>query len=200
MIIGLTGVIASGKSFVAKYLQDLGATVIDADQVARQVVYPGTPALKEIVASFGSGILHQDGTLNRQKLGAIIFENAAARKRLEEITHPHIEAALDEQVTEFKERNPSGSGLLVLEIPLLIEVGWQEKVDQVWLVIVDEEVQLKRLMERDKLTLPQAQQRIASQMPLQEKKKYSDIIIDNSSTSENTHRQVEKYWQQITSS
>ncbi|SHK01927.1 dephospho-CoA kinase [Desulforamulus aeronauticus] len=200
MIIGLTGVIASGKSSVAKYLQELGATVIDADQVARQVVYPDTPALKEIVASFGSGILHPDGTLDRQKLGAMIFADAAARKRLDAIIHPHIEAALDEQVTAFKERNPSGSGLLVLEIPLLIEVGWQQKVDQVWLVTVDEEVQLKRLMERDKLTLSQAQQRIASQIPLQEKKKYSDIIIDNSYTPENTRLQVAKYWQQITSS
>ncbi len=197
MIIGLTGVIASGKSSVAKYLQELGATVIDADHVARQVVYPGTPALKEIVASFGSGILHSDGTLNRPKLGAMIFEDAAVRKQLDAIIHPHIEAALDEQVTVFKEDNPSG--ILVLEIPLLIEVGWQQKVDQVWLVTVDEEVQLKRLMERDKLTLPQARQRIASQIPLQEKKKYSHIIIDNSYTPENTRLQVAKYWQQITS-
>lgn len=198
MIIGLTGVIASGKSSVAKYLKELGATVIDADQVARQVVYPGTPALKEIVNSFGPGILHRDGTLNRKELGALIFQNDAARKWLEDITHPHIEAALELEIAAFKKHN--STGILVLEVPLLIEVGWQQKVDQVWLVTVTEEVQLKRLIERDKLTPEQAQQRIASQMPLQEKKKYADIIIDNSGTSEKTRLQVENFWQQISSS
>ncbi|AQS58939.1 dephospho-CoA kinase [Desulforamulus ferrireducens] len=195
MIIGLTGVIASGKSSVAKYLKQLGATVIDADQVARQVVSPGTPALKEIVATFGPGVLHRDGTLNRKALANLVFANAAARKQLEKITHPHIETAINKLMKEFKEDHPGA--VLVLEIPLLIEVGWQHKVDQVWLVTVDEEVQLKRLMERDKLTLPQALQRIASQMPLGEKKKYADVIIDNSGTPENTRLQVETFWQQI---
>lgn len=198
MIIGLTGVIASGKSSVAKYLQQLGATVIDADQVARQVVNPGTPALREIEASFGSGVLHRDGTLNRKELGTLVFANPDARKQLEEITHPHIEAAINRLMKEFKENCPEA--ILVLEIPLLIEVGWQHKVDQVWLVIASEDVQLKRLMERDNLTLLQAQQRIASQMPLREKKKYADIIIDNSGTPETTRRQVEQLWQQIRSS
>lgn len=172
MIIGLTGNIASGKSTVANYLRELGAQVIDADQVARQVVLPGTPALKEIVNSFGPGVLHDDGTLNRKKLASIIFQDAAARDRLEKITHPRIEEEMNRQIRTFSKTHPGG--ILVLEVPLLIEVGWHKKVDQVWLVAVEPAEQLRRLMARDKISLEQARQKIASQMP-QEKKRNSPV-------------------------
>lgn len=193
MLIGLTGSIASGKSSVAKYLKKLGAHVIDADQVARQVVMPGTPALEEIVSSFGPGILTPDVTLNREKLASIVFKDPRARETLEKITHPRIEKEVNQQISSFFADHPKG--ILVLEVPLLIETGWHQKVDQVWLVTVDEGTQLRRLVTRDKLTLEQARERIASQMPQAEKAKYARVIIDNSGSTEKTLEQVQKFWE-----
>ncbi|SHE31933.1 dephospho-CoA kinase [Desulforamulus putei DSM 12395] len=195
MIIGLTGNIASGKSTVAKYLRELGAKVINADQVARQVVLPNTPALKEIVDSFGPGILHDDGTLNRQKMASIIFHDAAARDRLEKITHPRIEEEINREINAFTKADPGG--ILVLEVPLLIEVGWHKKVDQVWLVTVDPEVQLRRLMARDKISPEQARERIASQMPQEEKKRFAHVVINNTGSPEELKRQVQEIWQAL---
>lgn len=195
MIIGLTGNIASGKSSVAKYLRDLGALVIDADQVARRVVMPNTPALREIVLSFGPGILNEDGSLNRRKLGSIVFKDQTARLRLEQITHPRIEEEINRHILSFKESSPDG--VLVLEVPLLIEVGWHKKVDQVWLVVVREDVQLHRLVMRDKLSPAEARQRMASQMPQWEKMKYADVIIDNSDSPNATLAQVKKAWSKL---
>ncbi|WP_333870257.1 dephospho-CoA kinase [Desulforamulus putei] len=195
MIIGLTGNIASGKSTVAKYLRELGAKVINADQVARQVVLPNTPALKEIVDSFGPGILHDDGTLNRQKMASIIFHDAAARDRLEKITHPRIEEEINREINAFTKADPGG--ILVLEVPLLIEVGWHKKVDQVWLVTVDPEVQLRRLMARDKISPEQTRERIASQMPQEEKKRFAHVVINNTGSPEELKRQVQEIWQAL---
>lgn len=195
MIIGLTGNIASGKSTVGFYLQSLGATVIDADRLAREIVLPNTPALKEIVFSFGSGVLNEDGTLNREKLASIVFNDSQARKKLESITHPRIEEEVNRLIEHFNKSAPSS--MLVLEIPLLIEVGWHKKVDQVWLVTVDERVQLKRLMQRDNLSLEQAKRRIASQMPQQEKRKYADVIIDNSNSPEKVREKIKGLWENL---
>lgn len=195
MIIGLTGNIASGKSTVANYLRELGAQVIDADQVARQVVLPGTPALKEIVNSFGPGVLHDDRTLNRKKLASIIFQDAAARDMLEKITHPRIKEEMNRQIRTFSKTHPGG--ILVLEVPLLIEVGWHKKVDQVWLVAVEPAEQLRRLMARDKISLEQARQKIASQMPQEEKKKFARVVIHNTGSPEDVKRQVKEIWQDL---
>ncbi|AEG60733.1 dephospho-CoA kinase [Desulforamulus ruminis] len=192
MIIGLTGSIASGKSMVAKYLKELGARVIDADRVARQVVMPNTPALKEIVDSFGPGILTAEGTLDRQKLASIVFADPIARERLEKITHPRIEEEVNRQIEAFFSKNPRG--ILVLEVPLLIESGWHRKVDQIWLVMADEEIQLKRLAERDKLTPEQSRRRVASQMPQVDKAKYAQVIIHNSGIPEIAYAQVKEAW------
>lgn len=196
MIIGLTGNIASGKSTVAKYLEQLGAMVIDTDLLARQVVEPSTPALRELVNSFGPGILHTDGTLNRKMLGEIIFKDPVAKKRLEEIVHPAIEKELAINIETF--RNTLPNGILVLQIPLLIEVGWQHKVDQVWMVTVDQEIQLDRLMSRDKLTMVQAQERVNSQMPQSKKARYAQVLIDNSGSPKNTRLRVLEAWQHLT--
>ncbi|GAB6181168.1 dephospho-CoA kinase [Desulfotomaculum defluvii] len=195
MIIGLTGNIASGKSTVGVYLQSLGAKVIDADRIAREIVLPNTPALKEIVFSFGSGVLNEDGTLNRDKLASIIFNDTQARKKLESITHPRIEEEINRQIKIFSKADPSS--VLVLEVPLLIEVGWHKKVDQVWLVTVDERVQIERLMQRDNLSLGQAKSRIASQMPQQEKIKFADVIIDNSSSPERVKEKLKDLWSSL---
>ncbi|CCO07284.1 dephospho-CoA kinase [Desulforamulus hydrothermalis] len=195
MLIGLTGNIASGKSTVAKYLKELGAQVIDADQVARQVVLPHSPALKEIVNSFGPGILHEDGTLNRAKLASVIFQDAAAKEKLENILHPRIADAINRQISSFKKSHPGG--ILVLEAPLLIEAGWHKSVDQVWLVTVDPQLQLQRLILRDKLTPEQARQRMASQMPQEEKKKFAHVIINNAGSPSDLQRQVQAIWHSL---
>ncbi|GAB6157278.1 dephospho-CoA kinase [Desulfotomaculum varum] len=195
MLIGLTGNIASGKSTVAKYLKELGAQVIDADQAARQVVLPHSPALKEIVNSFGSGILHEDGTLNRAKLASIIFQDTAAKEKLEKIMHPRIADEVNRHISSLKKSHPGG--ILVLEAPLLIEAGWHKSVDQVWLVTVDPEVQLQRLILRDKLTPEQARQRIASQLPQTEKIKFAHVIINNSGSLSDMQRQVQANWHSL---
>lgn len=192
MMIGLTGSIASGKSTVANYLRELGAEVIDADQVARQVVSPGTPALKEIVNSFGPSILQDDGTLNRKKMASIVFQDAKSKDKLESIIHPRIEEEIDRQMRKFTKTRPTD--ILVLEVPLLIEVGWHKKVDQVWLVAVDPAEQLRRLMARDKISLAEAQARIASQMPQAEKMKNAHVVIHNNGSPEEVKQQVKEKW------
>lgn len=195
MIIGLTGNIASGKSTVAQYLRELGAQLVDADQVARQVVEPYTPALEEILSTFGPGLLLADGSLNRQALGKIVFQNPEARKKLEQITHPRIEEEINRQVADFRATHPKG--VLVLEVPLLIEVGWHRKVDVVWLVTVDEEDQLTRLMRRDKLSREEALRRMHSQMPQEQKKNYAQVIINNSAPPKVVQQQVQNHWERL---
>lgn len=186
-IIGLTGGIASGKSTVSKILQDLGAYIIDADKIARRIVEPGQPALSEIQAAFGSDILLADGTLDRKSLGEIIFNNPTARQRLNTITHARIKLAVDEAVEKAA---AAGYNIVVLDVPLLLEVGWQHLADTVWVVYINRETQIARLMERDGLTGTEAMSRIQSQMSLEDKKAYADTVIDNSGGLAETWRQV----------
>ena len=193
IVIGLTGGIGSGKSTVSRKLKDLGATVIDADQVARDVVKPGTPASREIVQAFGSGILNDDGTLNRKKLGALVFQDPAARAVLNQITHPWIKEAIFGEVEKYR-RQPDSNQIVVVEAPLLIEVGLHHGLDEIWVVQVDERVQLERLMNRDGITAAEARQRIASQLPQAEKLKYATRVIDNSGSEAETKKQVARHW------
>lgn len=186
-IIGLTGGIASGKSTVSKMLQDLGACIIDADKIARQIVEPGQPALSEIQAAFGRGVLLSDGTLDRKKLGEIVFNNQTARQRLNAITHARIKLEIDEAVEKAA---AAGYNIVVLDVPLLLEVGWQHLTDTVWVVYIDRETQVARLMERDGLTSMEAMARIQSQMSLDDKKAYADTVINNSGSLAETRRQV----------
>jgi dephospho-CoA kinase len=186
-VLGLTGGIGSGKSMVAAIFRSLGADVIDADQLAREVVLPGEPALQEIVASFGREILLPDGRLDRGKLAAIIFADPAARARLNAITHPRIRERMDAEVAA----RGLGPGVLILDIPLLYEndrAGTVEKVIVVW---VDPQTQLRRLNERDGLTVDEARSRIAAQMPLDAKRARADHVIDNSGSRDDTVHQVE---------
>ena len=190
-VIGLTGGIASGKSAVAAMFARLGAAIIDADQLARDAVRPGTPTLAAIVQAFGTGILQADGTLDRPALGALIFADAEARKRLEQITHPAIkELAL----SRLRELRAAGSAVVFYMAPLLIEAGATDRVDEIWVVHVDAETQLVRLMARDGLTRAEAQARVASQMPLEEKRRHGRIVIGNSGTLAETERQVREIW------
>lgn len=191
-IIGLTGGIGSGKTTVANYLADLGAIIIDADIIAREVVAPGSPALKQLTTSFGLGILHADGTLNRKKLGQIVFNNPAALTQLNNIMHPQIKTVIQQRIQYYKEHYPEK--ILVLVAPLLIEVGLQHMVDSVWVVHVEPQEQVKRVMERDKLSADQALRRINAQLSAEERLKYADEVIDNSFSIENTRQQVLKLW------
>ena len=192
-VLGLTGGIGSGKSSVAQMFKQLGAEVIDADQFARDVVEPGQPALAEIVSTFGRDILLSDGRLDREKLGRIIFADAAARSTLNAITHPRIRERMEAEVEERRGR----PGLLLLDIPLLYENSRTSLVEKVIVVWVDLKTQLRRLTGRNRLSIEQAQQRIASQMPLDQKRARADIVIDNSGGLEDTRRQVEKIYRQF---
>ena len=195
MIIGLTGGIATGKSTVAAMLGERGAAIVDADRVAREVVEPGQPALREIVNRFGPGILNEDGTLNRKKLGEIVFSDPARRKELEAITHPAIRERMREMIEALQAEDPDR--LIVADIPLLFEGGHQRNYACVLLVYVLREIQKLRLMQRDGLTEEEAEQRLAAQMDIEEKKRLADYVIDNSGTREETARQVEQFLQSL---
>lgn len=195
-VIGLTGTIGSGKSTVARCLESLGARVIDADRVAREVVLPGTPALEEIARSFGPEVLNRQGELDRKKLGSIVFTDPQGLARLNGITHPRITEAIHRQVAQFAKDSPP-DGVLVIDAPLLIEVGLHHDVDEVWVVKVDPEQQVKRLMERDGLTPREAHRRIAAQLPQQEKLAYAHRVIDNSGDPAETRKQVVRHWDNL---
>jgi dephospho-CoA kinase len=186
-VLGLTGGIGSGKSLVAQIFRDLGAEVIDADQLAREVVEPGQPALQEIAATFGRQVLLPDGRLDRGALAGIIFSDPTARAKLNAITHPPIRERMEALVAARKSR----PGLLILDIPLLYENGRVDAVEKVIVVWVDADTQEGRLRRRDGLALTDARQRIHAQMPLDAKRDRADHVIDNSGSLEETRRQVE---------
>ena len=190
--IGLTGGIASGKSTVSNWLRDKGAPIIDADIVAREVVEPGTPGLKALVAEFSDEILTPEGTLDRPKLGSIIFNDEAKRKRTNEILHSFIKQRIDELAENFAKE---GFKAVIYDIPLLIETNWYKEMDEVWLVAINEDVQTARLQERNGYTLEEAKARIASQMPLAEKNNDSHVVMDNNGTLADLVAELEQLWQ-----
>jgi len=192
MIIGLTGGIACGKSTVAQMLVDRGARLVDADQIAREVVLPGSPALEEIADRFGRIVLKEDGTLDRKRLGEIVFSDPQAKRDLEQILHPRIRQLIRERKESLAAEHPRRP--VIVDIPLLFESGMTEGYDEIMVVYVPEEVQLRRLMERDGLTTEQAMNRIRSQMPIEEKKRRADVVIDNSGTLKETEDQIIDYW------
>lgn len=193
-IIGLTGGIASGKTTVARIFENLGAPVVDADELARDVVRPGEQAYREVVADFGTEILLPDGHLDRKALGRIVFADPAARKRLEAILHPAIGRKADDAVAELRRQEGPGAFYVA---PLLIEAGVTSRVDEIWVVYVDRATQLERLQMRDGITREEAEQRLAAQMPMEEKAARGAVVIDNRGTFEQTKAQVMKLWQQL---
>jgi len=194
MFIGLTGGIASGKSTVSKMILEMGIPVIDADQVAREVVEPGTEALEAICDHFGPTVLNEDGTLARKKLGAIIFEDPKERQVLNQIVHPAVRKRMDELKQFYLEK---GETTIVYDIPLLFESNLFYLVDKVILVYVRAEIQLQRLVERDAAGMEDAKQRIASQIPLVDKRERADFVIDNSFTIEETKKQLKHILDQL---
>jgi dephospho-CoA kinase len=176
LLVGLTGGIATGKSTVAETLRRLGAEVIDADQLARDVVAPGEPALAEIVREFGD-VRNADGSLDRKKLGGIVFNDTARRKRLEAITHPAIRERFVARVAELAARGYEG--LVFFDAPVMIESGNYRNMDRLVVVFTDAATQRARLMTRDGMAAAEATSRIATQMPVIDKAKLADYVIDN---------------------
>ncbi|HAC1150467.1 TPA_asm: dephospho-CoA kinase [Listeria monocytogenes] len=185
--IGLTGSVATGKSTVSNMIQQAGIPLVDADIAARKVVERDTEGLKEIVAYFGEEILLADGTLNRAKLGEIIFKDKEKREKLNEITHPRVKDYMLEARERFFE---AGEELVFFDIPLLFESHLESLVDKIVVVWTTPETELKRLMERNNLTKEDALRRIESQMGIDEKARKADFVIDNNESLEKTQKQV----------
>lgn len=192
MNIGLTGGIASGKSTVSQMLVSRGAALIDADIIAREIMEPGHPVLHLVVERFGEGVLKEDGTLDRKKLGAVVFSDQAQRKALEAITHPAIRSEMHEIMSRLEAEDPKR--LVIADIPLLYESGLENLYDEILVVYVPREVQLDRLMKRDGLILSEAEARLNAQMDIELKKQKADIVIDNSIGINETERQIDEFW------
>jgi dephospho-CoA kinase len=190
LLVGLTGGIATGKSTVSALLRQLGCEIIDADLLAREVVEPGQPALAQIVTEFGRDVVTAAGALDRKKLGAIVFANPERRRRLEAITHPAIRDRFQARLDELAERG--FVGLVVFDAAVMIESGNYKNMDRLVVVVTDEPTQLARLHGRDGTDDAENRRKLASQMPLSEKAKLADYVIDNSGHREATAEQVRR--------
>lgn len=195
IIIGLTGGIASGKSTVAQMLVDKGAYLLDADQLAREVVEPGRPAWRAIVDWLGESILLPDRNIDRARLADIVFNDPGKLDRLNKIVHPRVGSRFMVLSEEIKAQDPEA--VVVYDIPLLVEAGLQKMVDLVLLVYVPRESQISRLRQRNGISRSEAEARLKAQKPLEEKKEDADVIIDNSGTTAETARQVDQVWAEI---
>jgi dephospho-CoA kinase len=193
VIIGLTGGIASGKSTVAAMLAEKGAVILDADRMARELVEPGKAAWQEIVQWLGRDFMLEDGSIDRERLGRLVFQDAEARRKLNAIIHPRVGQEMAARTGQL--RNDCFGSILVYDVPLLIEAGMQDMADLILLVYVPEEIQLQRLQRRDNLSREEALLRIRAQMPLKEKKKHAHAVIDNSGTLTDTALQVDEFWE-----
>jgi len=184
LIVGLTGGIASGKSLVTRVFNELGARVIDADKIVHELLASGQEACSEVVHHFGSGIQMPDGSIDRRKLGDIIFNHPEERAWLNECIHPRVFKVYNHQVRGIRERQPDA--VVVMDAALLIETGYHTKMDKIVVVFATQQDQVKRLMERDRFTLEQALARISSQMPLSEKRSLADYVIENTGSRQTT--------------
>lgn len=195
-LVALTGGIASGKSTVARMLRELGAEVLDADEIAREVVEPGQPALDEIVAAFGEGVLGPGGELDRKKLGALVFRDPEARGRLNAIVHPRVRARLAERIARISRSRPDT--VVVVDIPLLFDVPLPEyeHLDAI-VVYASPQTQLRRLVVRDRLDPEEARVRLQAQLPLQEKLGRARWVVDNEGSLARTREQVARIWEEI---
>ncbi|PIP72087.1 MAG: dephospho-CoA kinase [Nitrospinae bacterium CG22_combo_CG10-13_8_21_14_all_47_10] len=195
LLVGLTGGIGSGKSLAAKFFAEQGAHIIDADQLSRELVQPGQPALKEIVSAFGVFILDETGNLDREKLAEIIFQNPQKKSTLEAILHPRIIAKEREKYSNISAEDPSA--IVIIDAALLIESGNYKNVDKVIVVNCSEEHQVQRILSRNSLNSDQAAARIKNQMSLKEKIKYADFILDNNSQPQDLRRNVHEVYTKL---
>ena len=187
-VLGLTGSFGSGKSVVARMFAALGAIIIDADEIAKEVVKPGTPAFQEIVQAFGREVVDEQGALDRKRLAAMVFQDAAKREMLNRIVHPRVRKRELELLSQYKD-NP----LVVLSVPLLFENNMEHLVDKVVVVVVNEAERMRRLTEQQEgLTPDEIQRRLQAQMPQEEKRKRANFVIDNSGSLEEAQAQVKQ--------
>ena len=194
-VIGLTGNIACGKTVVARMFEELGAKIIDADYIARLVVEPGEPSWKDILEKFGHEILNPDKTINRKKLGDVVFRDKEKREELNRLTHPRIIDKIKLMLEEYRKENVK---VVIVEAALIVEKGGMKPIiSDLIVVTADEEAQIKRLIERDGISREEALTRIKAQMPVSEKLKFATYVIDNSRTLEETRKQVEEVWKKI---
>ena len=196
-LIGLTGGIATGKSTVAAMLTTLGAEVVDADAVAREVLVPGSPAFDEVVARFGQGVVGPEGAIDRAALGAVVFADPALRADLEAITHPRINEAVRDRLTTALQGD---APLVVADIPLLFENDREAMFEGTLLVYAPPAIQLQRLLERDGLGEAAARQRLAAQLPIEAKPARATWVIDNGGSRDATAAQVDAWWEAVSPS
>ena len=189
-IVGLTGGISSGKSTVSSYLKQLKIPVIDADEVARKVVEPNSQGAREIRKAFGSDVFEEDGSLNRQKLGALIFSNAENRQKLDDLLQPLIKIMILDEIEEYRQK---GETMIVLDLPLLFEKHYEKLCEEIIVVYVPRELQLERLMKRNQYTKQEALSRIDSQLSIEEKRKRATFLLDNQGSIQQLYQQVEQW-------
>lgn len=191
MVIGLTGGIATGKTTVSNYLKELGYSIIDADVIARQVVEPGTKGLRMITDTFGEKVLTSDGQLDRHHLAQLVFTSSEQLQQLNRILQPIIRERIQELISTSKD------SVVVIDVPLLYEQHYEDLCDVVMVVSVQPQQQLERLMNRNHLTMDEAKNRVASQIPLSSKERLADVVIDNNGSVEETRQQVKKWLNQV---
>lgn len=194
LTIGLTGGIGSGKSTVAQWFVQQGIAVVDADKTVHRLLQSDSSTISKLVHEFGAEILAPDGEINRLELGRRVFREIDARKRLERIVHPRVLECMQEEQDVFCN---AGADICVWDVPLLFETGYDRYVDQIWVVWVPRDTQIKRVLVRDKLNLKEVEARIAAQKSLDEKRQYADVVIDNSGGRSETLSQIEKAWAEL---
>lgn len=187
-IIGLTGGIGSGKTTVSDYLISRGYPVLDADRIAREIVLPGSEMLIRLAAVFGEEIIREDGSLDRRKLGDIVFSDPEKKKTLDSLMHTEILELIHERIYRFRE----SAEVIFIDAPLLFETGLDKSVNEIWVVDVDNETRIKRIMERDGLKRDEILKRISTQMTREEKNRRADVILDNTGDQEALYRQIEQ--------
>ncbi len=195
LVLGVTGGVASGKSTVAGMLAELGASIVDFDMLAREVVAPGRPGFQEIVAYFGKEVIGEDGHLDRKRLSEIVFQDPAKRRKLERMTHPRILEAFMCRLRQLAEKDPRA--IVQAVVPLLFEVGLEPLVHKVLVVYVSPDIQIERLMERDQISREEARRILAAQMPIDQKAARADFVIRNEGDVEETRKQVTDLWRQL---
>jgi dephospho-CoA kinase len=188
ILVGLTGGVATGKSTVARMFKQCGAIVIDADELARDVVRPGKPAWRAIVKTFGKTVLTLDRTINRQALSAIVFRNRAKLRRLERIIHPRVAREQSRLTRQAARKDPKA--VVIYDVPLLFEAGIDKRVDKIIVVAADRNTQIARLKSRNGLSYAEALRRIRNQMPLAEKVQRADHVLQGTLSQPSLHRQV----------
>jgi dephospho-CoA kinase len=195
LIVGLTGGVASGKTAISQILKEEGAYLIDADQIARELVQPHTATWNELIKVFGKEILQEDGSIHRKRLAAKVFSDPEQRNLLNQILHPRITAEMNRRVKEIGQKDPNA--IVVIDAALLIELGDHREMDKVIVVTSTEKQQIERLKKRDGVDQEEAQRILFSQMPLEEKLKVADFVIQNEGSFEETRRRVKEIFQEL---